>query len=571
MKRILLFIFYSFCALAYPQQKYSYPTQFFINPLKIDTEPSGTFAELRGNHFHSGFDFKTQKKVGFKVYAVADGYISRIKYSTFGYGKAIYVTHYNGFTTVYGHLQGANPEIEKYIRDKQYANQTFEIELFPKKDELRVNKGQLLAYSGNSGGSGGPHLHFEYRDTASEEIINPLFFGIDRAFKDTTAPVLKALWAYPLSDSSVVSKSASKIKLTYNKLDSNAFITPKLAAQGPIGFAINAYDLVDGHYNHNGIYKLEMFVNGALHYSVVFDRFNFAETRYINSYIDYEHKKTQNETLQKLFYISKFPLSLLAKSPTDGIVQVLPGQNYNVLIQISDFNNNKTQVTIPVVYSADAASVAKPIVKTDYFVKSNRQNVFEKENVTVTIPKNAFVDDFHLNFDVQDGVLMLHKDVVPAYQNMTIAFDLSETPFENVDAKKIFIAETSGQGPNYLNTFIKNNKIYARTKNLGTYQVLLDTIPPKIYGLSFKDGDNLEAKNTLKVNISDHLSGIKKYSGFLNGKWILMDYDYKTNSLIHNLDDGIYQDGENHFKLEVTDLGDNQSVLEARFIKSKPN
>ncbi|UYW01560.1 M23 family metallopeptidase [Flavobacterium agricola] len=571
MKKSFCFIISGFCLVGFAQSKPVYPQDYFLSPLKISTEASGTFGELRGNHFHSGFDFKTQQKEGQEVVAVADGFISRIKYSAFGYGKAIYVTHPNGFTTVYGHLQKANPEIEKYVAAYQYKKQAFEVELFPKKGELPVTKGQLLAYSGNTGGSGGPHLHFEYRDSATEEIINPLHFGLAQTLKDTQAPVLKSLWVYPIADSSVVNQSNQKVNLVFNKLAPNSFISNKVLANGAIGFAINSYDLMNGHLNHNGLYRIEMWINGSLQYQISFDRFNFAETRYINSYIDYEHKMKRKETLQKLFRGNSFPLSLLAANTFSGVLNVQPNDNYNVIIKLFDFHDNKTEVTIPVAYSNQPAVHIKPQVKTDYLIKADRQNIYQQENVTVTVPKNTFVDDFYMNFEVKNGVLKLHEDVVPGYQNMTFEFDIENTPFAAVPVKKLFIAETSGKTPNYLSTNVKGNKLYTRNRNLGTYQVAIDTVAPKIYGLNFKDGDNLDTKSIIKVNIADEQSGIQSYNGYLNNQWILMEYDYKTKSLVHNLNDNVYVNGENVFKIEVTDKAANKTVLEAKFNKSKNN
>ena len=571
MKKLLFFLVFLTYYICFSQPSEKYPKQFFSSPMKIDIEPSGTFGELRGNHFHSGLDFKTQKKEGFDVYAVADGFISRIKYSTSGYGKAIYITHSNGFTTVYAHLQESNSEIEKYIKNKQYEKQSFEIELFPKKDELKVKKGDLIAYSGNSGGSSGPHLHFEYRDTATEEIINPLNFGLDKGFKDLISPVLQNVWVYPLSDSSVVNKSAIKSNLVFNKLKGNNFIANKITAQGPIGFGINSYDMYNGHFNHNGVYRIAMIVNGSPYYIVTFDRFSFADTRYINSYIDYEHKMTKNETIQKLFYKNKFPLSLIASNTKDGVIDVKPGDNYNVIIKVYDFNENVTEITIPVVYDQAGANSTVNTKKTDFYLKANRQNIYEDNYVNVSIPKNTFVDDFYLDFTVANNTLNLHKDIIPGYQNMIIEFDTEKMDLKDFDINKAFIAETSGKNPTYLKTSIKGQKLSARTKNLGTYQILMDTIAPKIYGLSFADGDNLDAINSIKVLISDNLSGIQNYKAFINDKWILMDYDYKTKSLVHNLKDGIFVDGINNFKIEVSDKVGNTTVSEVKFTKSKPN
>lgn len=569
MKRILTTILFLTPFIYFSQNLSKYPKEDFIKPMNIALEPSGTFGELRNNHFHAGLDFKTNKKEGYDVFAAADGFISRIKYSTNGYGKAIYVTHYNGYTTVYAHLQKSTVEIEKIIKENQYKNSTFEIEIFPKKDEIKVKKGQVIGYSGNTGGSGGPHLHFEYRDTATEDIINPLLFGLKESFKDTKAPLLNNVYIYPLNDSTIVNKSERKINLAFNKVGPNSYIANKVLAKGIIGLGINSYDVYDGHYNKNGVYKISMIVNGAPFYNVTFDRFAFAESRYINSYIDYEHKETTGEYIQKLFTKEPFPLSLISHNKSKGKLEIKPGDNYNVIIKIQDIHNNTTDITIPIVYDNSEATIKKNSNKTDYFVVANRENMYQKDHVTVTIPKGTFVEDFYLDFDVNNSVVKLHKDIVPAYQNMTIEIDAKDLIDKGLDAKKSFIALVEKNKITHVNTQVKGTKFIAKTKTLGKYQILSDTVNPRIFGLNFKDGDNLDSKDSIVVYISDDLSGIKSYAGYLNGKWILMDYDYKTKSLIHYFSDAIYEDGKNVLKIIVTDKAGNSSSLDASFYKTK--
>ncbi|WP_321540762.1 M23 family metallopeptidase [Flavobacterium piscinae] len=190
-----------------------YPKEDFIPPLDIPLSLSGTFGELRSNHFHSGIDFRTQQKEGLNVIAVADGFVSRIKISTFGYGKAIYITHPNGYTSVYGHLLKTSPKIDAYLKKQHYALESFEIDIFPKPEDLIVKQGEIIALSGNTGGSGGPHLHFEYRDTKTEKIINPFFFGLDTKVKDTRIPVINEIVVYPLSEDGLVNQSQIPIQI----------------------------------------------------------------------------------------------------------------------------------------------------------------------------------------------------------------------------------------------------------------------------------------------------------------------------------------------------------------------
>jgi hypothetical protein len=268
----------------------SYPQDYFQSPLEIPLILSGTFAELRSNHFHAGLDIKTQQRAGLKVMAAASGFVSRIKVSHFGYGKALYITHPNGYTSVYAHLQNYNPEIDAYIKQRQYKNESYEIELFPKAGELLVNKGDIVAYSGNTGGSGGPHLHFEIRNK-QEHPMNPMLFGLD--IKDSVKPIVSALYVYPIGEGSYVNKSNTKQKLRLIPIESGDYVAENIEAYGKIGFAIGSTDRQNLAANKNGVYKVESFYNGNKNFEIDFRKFSFAESNHINRLIDYEIFKTK--------------------------------------------------------------------------------------------------------------------------------------------------------------------------------------------------------------------------------------------------------------------------------------
>jgi murein DD-endopeptidase MepM/ murein hydrolase activator NlpD len=295
------------CTLAAFGQK-NYPKDFRL-PLDIPMQLSGNFGELRPNHFHAGFDFKTNQREGLNVYAVFDGYVSRIKISTYGYGKAIYITHPNGFTTVYGHLQRAVGTIEDKIKEAQYKEESYEVELFLKPGELVVKKGDIIALSGNTGGSEGPHLHFEFRETATEKIVNPFFFGYDQFIKDTKKPIVTSLMVYPLDAESVANRSQRPINLGLSLQKDGTFISEKVQARGKIGFGINAYDLDDASYNANGTYKTSLISNGKTLFNYQFDEMSFEEGRFINAMIDYNRYKKLKSRVQKLFMKQPFAWS----------------------------------------------------------------------------------------------------------------------------------------------------------------------------------------------------------------------------------------------------------------------
>lgn len=542
-----------------------YPKDYFISPLDIPLDVSGSFGELRSNHFHAGLDLKTNGKTGLAVHAVADGYVSRIKISTWGYGKAIYITHPNGYTTVYGHLESANGIIEEIIKKRQYTEKSFEIELFFKPTDLPVKKGEIIAFSGNSGGSGGPHLHFEFRDSKTEKILNPLLFGYDKFVVDKFKPKVTGIMVYPLNDSIVINDEflAQTIPISPNS-DGN-YVTQKIYTNGAIGFGMNVFDNMTNAYNKNGIYKVSTFVNGVPYFSYKFDSFSFDESKHINYFIDFYRYKKQKQRFQKMFMYTDYPLSIVNENKRDGILKVQPAASYTYKIIVEDFAKNTSVIEIPVAYKKAEVKKTKAVID-GITIKAKNEYNFEDGNCTVYFPENTFYEDFKMRMRVQDGMLYLHEDEVPVKNSFTVSFDVSNLD-ENLKNKS-FIAYVDGNDVSYNKSYLKGDKINARVKKLGNYKVIQDTVAPKIYAVNFSEGKNIDSYKTLSIKIVDDLSGIDSYKAYLNGNWILMDYDYKTNKLVHNLSDAIYVKGKNDFKLVVSDEMNNSTTFESVFYKN---
>jgi len=563
---MILRLFFLLISIASIAQN-DYPKDYFRSPLDIPLYLSGTFGELRGNHFHTGLDFKTQQKEGLNVYAAADGYISRIKISTWGYGKAIYITHPNGFTTVYGHLQKASPVIEAYIKKIQYAQQSYEVEMFPGENELVVKKGDILALSGNTGGSGGPHLHFEFRDTKTEKIINPMFFGFDVQIKDTRTPIINNVVVYPIGDSSAVNQSNSPIEVSLSQQKDGSYITGKITAKGKIAFGVNTYDLFDNSYNKNGVFKVEAFCNGKSFFGYSFNTFGFDEGRYVNALIDYGRFKRTGQRVQRLFMTEPYLLSIINSNNTYGMVEVPANLTENFRIEVSDFHNNKSVINIPIQYSPENATAVTSVKKTDFFLKARKDNSYAKNDVSVFIPAGTFYDNFYIDFDVKDSVLYLHNESVPVHNNITIAFDNVKIP--EADREKTFIASVEGNRIRYNKTYKKGNTFTIYTKDLGEFKLAKDTTAPRITNPNFVQGKWLSKQRSLEVDISDSISGIGAYNAFLNGKWILMEYDYKTKKLSYDFNDNISVEGRNDLKIVVSDNIGNSTTFESHFFRSQ--
>jgi hypothetical protein len=559
----LLLIFLIFSTPIFSQT--NYPKDDFTAPLDIPMQLSGNFGELRPNHFHAGLDFKTQQKEGFAVYAVGDGYVSRIRISPFGYGKAVYIDHPNGYTTVYGHLQKGWGKIEAYIEAEQYRQKSFEIDVFPKPGELTVSRCDTIAISGNTGGSEGPHLHFEVRNTKSEKIINPLYFGYDAPLKDTKRPNISSLLVYPIEATSVVNKSRRPVSVNLSLQPDGTYISEKVEASGKIGFGIIANDFDDVSYNGNGIFKAEAFQNGAPSFGYQFDTFAFDEGRYVNALIDFKRYKSTKQRVQKLFMRNPYALSIIKSNAANGIIDLVPNMSQSYRIEVSDFAQNKTTLLIPIDYAQSTATIPEEPVTTPYLVKANTDNNFEKGNMSVFFPAHTFYEDFYLNFEVKDSVMTVHDDTVPVHTNflVTIKDSLATNP------AKTFIASIDGKRLSYNSTKFKDGAFTTYTKNLGQFKLAMDVTAPKITIAKPVEGKWLTNQKSITVRISDDLSGIKFYSGYLNGKWVLFEYDYKAKMITHLFDDAFLVEGKNDLKIEVSDNLGNSAIFETSFFRSQ--
>lgn len=563
MRILLLFLFFFNSISA----QTVYPNDYFMSPLGIPLFLSGDFGELRSNHFHTGLDFKTQQKEGLNVYASADGYISRIKISSFGYGKAIYIDHPNGYTTVYGHLSKANPTIEAYLKQIHYKEKSFEIEVFPKPNELVVKKGEIIAFSGNSGGSGGPHLHFELRDTKSEKIINPLFFGFDKLIIDTKSPIVNALVAYPIDENAVVNTSQKPTYINLALQKDGSYLAEKIRACGKIGFGISAYDMFDFSYNKNGLFKVETFLNGKNNFAYQFDTFGFDETRYVNALLDYEKFSRTGARIQKLYMKNPYNFSGIKTDDNRGIITLSKNLSQNYRIEVADFNNNKIVINVPLVFDDTPPKILKADSKTSYFLKVKNDNNYKKDNVSVFVPAGSFYEDFYLNFDVKNDTLTFHDDAMPLQNNITITFE--DAQLTETERESSFIASFEDGKLKYNFTKRKGNEFITYTKNLGKFVLAKDSIAPKITPINIKEGKLLNKQFSLQLSISDSFSGIKSYNGFLNGKWVLFEYDYKTKRLTHFFDKDYLNDGRNDLKVVVSDNVGNSTIFETYFFRNR--
>jgi len=541
------------------------PVDYFDSPLDIPIILAGNFGELRSNHFHSGLDIKTQQKRGFPIYAPADGYVKRIKVAHYGYGKALYLQHPNGYSTVYAHLQKYAGAIQKYVKDKQYDKEEYQIELFPEASVLAVKKGDIIGYTGNSGSSGGPHLHYEIRD-ASSRPMNPMLFGMDVA--DSKPPLIHTAFVYPSSEDAQVNKSQKPLKLRLKKQKDGSYQADKITAYGKIGFGIGSNDQQDGASNKNGVYRIKTIYNGAEKFNVLFEKFSFAETRYLNRFIDYGYYKKNRDRVQKLFRQTNNPLSIIVDEEDDGYVTIEDGLTSIFTIEVLDFKGNKVEIVVPIEGKKEAIIETNGPKETLDYIAHDQGSSITKGKFSVYIPSASLYESIYLDIEAKGDTLELHEDIVPLHKNMTISLDVSN--YSKADMAKLYIGKANYRGEPYYNTTYRNgSKLTMKTKTFGTYVLARDTVSPVITPINFKEGKWISENETLILKIDDAISGIGSYRATINGNFILTEYDYKKDVLVYDFSDNINTDTENKLKVIVVDNVGNSTTFEATFFRKQ--
>lgn len=547
-------------------------TDYFRSPLDIPLFLSGNFGELRSNHFHAGLDIKTQGIEGQNVFAIADGYVSRIKVSPYGYGNAIYITHPNGFTSVYGHLQKYNEAITKVVKTYQYKKEKFAVELFPTPFSMPVKKGELIAYSGNSGGSGGPHLHFEIRNTANEHPMNPLLFGFN--IKDNVKPDIYAVTVYPLNDTSYV--NGRNRAQRYIARGSNGIyslpLKSQIKVQGEIGFGIETVDRMSGTSNKYGLHNIQLKHNEKIIFEQQIDEFAFHEGRYINSHIDFKTYRKTRRRIQKSFVEEGNKLRIYKKK--SGQISCSDGKNHVLTYTASDLNDNSSSVsfTLQSVDFKVQANLSSKEEKDITFMAYNQRNTFLRPNILLNIPKGILYEDIYFEYMEDEGtsrtvgpIYWLHNHFTPMHKKMTLAIkNKNLTPYQK---SKALIVSTIDKKAWYAEGGTWNgDNISVRTRSFGGYAIALDTVSPRITPINIFENVNMSKKWSISVKITDNLSGIGSFRGTIDGNWVLMAYDAKNKKLSYYFDEKVGK-GDHTFKIVVKDEVGNKSVYEADFVR----
>ena len=540
--------------------------QNFVMDLPINL--SGTFGELRTNHFHSGIDIKTNRVEGLNIYSYEKGYISRIQVSTYGYGKAIYITHPDGKITVYAHLSKFSEKIQNYVKDIQYKRKKFAIKVYPKESEILIEKNEIIGYSGNTGSSSGPHLHFELRDK-NNMPVNPLKYR-NIEIIDTIIPSLKGVYYKELKyNNGKLEDNYSRFKkIKFIENDNGKYLTDTIYTNAVIGFGVNSFDLMNNSNNVYGLNKIITKINDSVNFKINFDKFSFDEWTYINTYVDYAYFKRTNEKIQKLYIENINPLNLYDRSLGDGALKLNDSKNIliNYKIILFDFNNNTTVINIPIVFT-DQTKEEIFQKKGNINIQNNLDKKIRLENYFVEFKKGTFDYNTSLTISESNNTINIDNDTIPLRKPFTIKYSL-----KNIDDSRKKYLYLGMKGPKNYHYFISsekfNDSIIGHAKKLGKFKILTDSIPPDINFYNLKNDQWISNRKKLTIKINDNESGIKSFNGWINNKWILLEYESKKNMLTYDFEDKVNSnDSKNELVVSVKDNCGNVSMKKITFYR----
>ena len=568
-RKILLILVLFICASVYGQTK----KELFISPLKIPLTLSASFGELRADHFHSGIDIQTQGVTGKEVVAADDGYVYLLLVSPVGYGRAIFIRHPSGYSTVYGHLDRYAPEIEEYVKAKQYENKSFAVTIYPPENKFHVTKGETIGYSGNSGGSSGPHLHFEVRKSDGEKPVNPLLFNL--GIEDNLKPVIERLAIYPASVYTTINGRNGNLYLNLTGADGNYALpaNTELRINGTAGFGISSYDNMNNTASRFGINSIELQIDSVPWFTYDISEFSFYETRFIDAHIDYEAAQRNNIEIEKTFVLPNDKLSLYKNFMNNGLYDFNDNKNHSVKIIIKDGSNNKSVLSFNVKPALPGITLPNGINDSTIIIMPyEKSNLFISEGVRVNIPAGALYDTLRFRYSKSagkgkflSGIYHIHNRFTPLQK----AYSLSVRPdsIPPGKASKLLIVQLDeNKRLSAAGGVFSNGYITADLLSFGNYAVSLDTIPPVISANGLTPGIDLSEKKEIRIKITDDLSGIKAYTGMIDGKWALFEYDPRYDLLVYKFDpERITKGGKHKLYLKVTDNCENSSIYKCDF------
>ncbi len=524
-------------------QKYPYPMDF-------EVRISASFAEMRDNHFHMGLDMGTIGQEGIPVHSVADGYVSRISVSPYGYGRAVYINHPDGHTTVYGHLSAFSGRIDSIVRAEQYARKDFNIQLYLAPDQIPVRKWDVIALSGNTGGSQAPHLHFEVRDTETELALNPLAFLVD--IPDNQKPEVSGIKVYATNDTSQVNLLCADKYYPILQIQNK-----QIFAYGQIGVGADVIDRFIPNGNRCGVVNTKLFDGEKLIFESNIDSISFDETRYINSLFDFADRKQNGRYVQKSF-IDTFNMLHNYYKTCKSNITIREGERHSMRYEFLDFAGHKTTVNFTIVGKKSAT--ATPPAHSGYLVKADKDWTLDAHGFHVLIPKFTMYRNEYVPVIVDTTLnrIQVGTTSIPAHTAFQVRMGLSDE--QKLHKDKVYAIHTNDKGRSkFVSSEVRGDSILIKSREFGTFSLGLDTVPPS--AISRNTSQYLRPSNIISVSPSDNLTGIDHYTAFIDNEWKPFEYDYKKNRLIATVKDLSLPVGKHQLIMKLYDAVGNEGVF----------
>jgi murein DD-endopeptidase MepM/ murein hydrolase activator NlpD len=539
----------------------NYPKNYFSWPVKATPALAANFGELRPNHYHMGLDCKTDKKENLPIVAAADGYIAKVKVEPWGFGRAIYINHPNGLTTLYAHLNNFYPELENYIKQQQYLKKSWQIFVDIPASLFIVKKGQFIAFSGNTGGSLGPHLHFEVRDTKTDKVLNPLLFNFPIA--DNVAPDILRLAIY---DRCISTYEQLPKYIPIKKVNGIYQAPPTIVNTDKISFAITAYDRYNGSTNQNGIYQTLLYDNEKPIVGFQLDSIGYDETRFLNAHIDHKVKTSGGPYLQHISKLAGYPEGVYKLVNGDGVINLEDDSVHRIKLLVKDANGNTSTVKIDVQRKLNGATKQ---IDTAFFQQKKLFvpgyiNIFESNDCKFYLPENALYDSIRFRYaaiqpNIGNAIHQIHNNTIPvhSYFSLRIKANLS-------NPNKIVLARYYKDKKDFYSTTFANGWYTSKVRDFGNYQLIVDTVLPTITPIGFKDGANVSKLTALKFVVVDNTEDCT-FTATLDGKWLRFSGD-KGKTYIYKFDEKC-QPGEHELKIVAKDMVGNESTKTYKFVR----
>lgn len=493
----------------------NYPQNYFRNPLNIPMQLAANFGAVRTNHFHMGLDLRTNSQENLSVLAAAEGYVSRVKVERYGFGNAVYITHPNGYTTVYAHLNKYYDKLDEYVKEKQYKDEKWEQDITFQAGQFPVTKGQLIALSGNTGGSAGPHLHFEIRDTKTEECLNPLLFGF--AIPDSVAPIISGLYWY---DRRFSTYEPGANEITVKKVG-NTYTADVVKVNSPmISFGIKAVDKANQGFNL-GIYKAELLMDGKLIYGFSIDKVSYDDTRYLNGCIDYTKFIRDKTAIQHLSTLPGMKLQNYSNANMSGIINLQDQDIHTIEIILKDIKGNTSRLTTKVQFNTAGEKISQT-AKTGL---PNEGKTITTENAEINLSKNALYDAVNFNmYEKSDGdanvvsnAIVLNSPYIPVHDNYTLKIKPNRK-LTREEKDKVVMSLNYGSDTNVIKAKWNGDQAEGQFNRLGTVKLILDNSLPSV-SPGWKEGAIINS-SILRLKGNAKVGDIVEFRAELDGKWL---------------------------------------------------